>query len=65
MTTTAHMEILCITKQGSRSVWTRIGTAFPTKDGAGFRLKIDFLPADPAADILVLPAKPKSGEEEQ
>jgi hypothetical protein len=65
MTTQAnHLEILSVTAQGQRSVWTRIGTAFPTKDGKGYRLKIDLVPTDSAADILMLPAKEKpSGEE--
>ena len=40
MTTQAnHLEILSVTAQGQRTVWTRIGTAFPTKDGKGYRLK--------------------------
>lgn len=59
-----HLEILSVTPQGQRNVWTRIGTAFPTKDGKGYRLKIDLVPANPAAEILLLPAKEKpSGEE--
>lgn len=61
-----HLEILAVTKQGQRSVWARIGTAFPTKDGSGYRLKIDLVPLDASADILMLPAKEKpTGEDGQ
>lgn len=61
---TQYLEILAVTKQGQRSQWTRIGTAFPTKDGTGYRLKMDLVPLDPAADILLLPGKDKAGDAE-
>lgn len=63
MTTSGHLEILSVVKQGKRSVWTRIGTAFPTTDGKGFRLKLDYVPLDPsAASVVMYP--PKATEEE-
>jgi hypothetical protein len=62
----AHLKILAVTKQGQRSVWARIGTAFPTKDGGAYRLKFDLMPLDASADIQMLPAKEKAtGEEGQ
>ncbi|MFQ6540030.1 MULTISPECIES: hypothetical protein [Aphanothece] len=60
---TQNYEILAGQKGGERTYWTRIGTAFPTRDGKGFRLKLNFIPAAAETDILVLPPKPQPGAE--
>lgn len=60
-----HLEILCAEQNGKRTYWTRIGTAFPTKDGKGYRLKLSYMPAFPEAEIVLLPPKPKAEAEEQ
>lgn len=60
-----HFEILATTKRKGRTNWTRIGTAFPTQNGEGFRLKLDFMPVDPAAELVILPPKRDTADAEE
>lgn len=46
-----------------RSRSTRIGVAFPTK-GDNFRLKFDFIPTDPATELVILKPKARGAEED-
>jgi hypothetical protein len=62
---TQHLEILCAETNGKRTYWTRIDTAFATKDGKGYRLKLSYLPVHPGAEIVLLPPKPRGEGEEQ
>lgn len=55
--TTKYLEILAAETDGKRTFWSRIGTAFPTKDGRGYRLKINLIPQGPNPEILMLPPK--------
>ncbi|MBX3110140.1 MAG: hypothetical protein KF743_13240 [Fimbriimonadaceae bacterium] len=57
-----HLEVLSAIKRRGGTFWTRIGTAFPTKDGSGYRLKLEYFPAPPDAEIVILPPKPKERE---
>ena len=66
--TTKYLEILTDETDGKRTFWSRIGTAFPTKDGRGYRLKINLIPLGSNPEILMLPpkseaAKPESEEQ--
>lgn len=54
---TQHLEILAAETNGKRTFWTRIGTAFPTKDGKGYRLMLKYLPTSGDTQVLLLPAK--------
>ncbi|MGV3616685.1 MAG: hypothetical protein ACO1SV_15260 [Fimbriimonas sp.] len=58
---TTHLEILGATERNGKTFWTRIGTAFPTKDGQGYRLKLDFMPMDAETGLLLLP--PRAAQE--
>lgn len=60
---TTHLEILGVSKVGKRSVWSRIGTAFPTKDGNGYRLLMDYIPLSQTTEIVLLPPKDKAAGE--
>ena len=65
MTTKPHyLEILGVIQQGKKSHWNRIGTAFPTKDGKGYRLVLDYIPMDPETDIMLFPPKEKQAGDE-
>lgn len=57
--TTQHerLDVLAVTKRGEKSNWTRIGSAFPTKSGEGWKLKLGFFPILPETEILLLPPK--------
>jgi hypothetical protein len=54
---TQHLEILSAEQNVTRTFWTRIGTAFLTKEGKGYRLKLSYLPTSPDANVLLLPAR--------
>jgi hypothetical protein len=58
-----HLEILAAEKNGERTYWTRIGTAFSTKDGKGYRLNLRYLPLLADSDILLLPPKAKENKQ--
>ena len=50
-------------KQGeqTRTRWTKIGVAFPSKDGTFFNLKFDFLPTDPNTTIQLRDPRRRKG----
>ena len=54
---TSH-RVYAVTKNGERNFWQPIGAAWAHGDGEGFNLKLDFLPLDPEADIVI--RKPKA-----
>lgn len=56
---TNYLEILGVTKRGEKNTWSRIGTAFPTKEGKGYRLLLDFIPVKETTEIVLLPPKDK------
>jgi hypothetical protein len=55
-----HLDILSAVKRGENTYWTRIGTAFPTKEGKGYRLSLDYFPVSPGAEFILLPPKERS-----
>lgn len=59
-----YLEILGVIKDGRKSHWNRIGTAFPTKDGKGYRLIIDYVPLNPTTEIVLFPPKDKFAGDE-
>jgi len=59
----SHLEILAAAPRGESTSWTRIGTAFPTTKGQGWRLKIEFMPLGAETEILVLPPRQKADPE--
>lgn len=59
-----HLEIMAATERNGRSYWTRVGTAFPTKDGQGYRLKLDFVPTASETSLMLLPPRPAQEAEE-
>ena len=44
--------------EDKKSFWTRIGTAFPNKDGS-YNLRFDYLPTDPGTTIQFREVQPK------
>jgi len=61
---TKHLEVLCAIKRQGGTFWTRIGTAFPTKDESGYRLSLDYFPAALDSDIVMLPPKTEAEEKQ-
>ena len=58
-----RMELFGITSNGDKkkSYWTKIGVAFPNKDGS-YNLRFDFLPTDPNTTIQM--RAPKARKED-
>ena len=52
-----YLEILCAVTDETRTYWTRMGTAYVTKDGRGFRLKFTTFPTSADASIVLLPPR--------
>ncbi len=57
-----RLEVYVVTKYQSqgeeRSRWSRVGVAFPTKDGRGYSIKLDFAVA--VTELVMLPPKEKN-----
>ena len=60
-----YFEILGAVTRKERTYWTRIGVAFPTKDGTGFRLDLDYAPVSPDAEIVMLPPRAKEAADSE
>ena len=46
-------------REGGEPVWTRIGAAWPHKDGKGFNVQIEFVPLDGRITLRVPSEKAK------
>ena len=55
-------RVYAVTKDGKQKFWRVIGAAWPHKDGEGFYLKLDLLPVDKDAQIVI--RKPRAEEAE-
>lgn len=47
---------------GNRSIYTKIGAAFPHKEGAGFNVELDAFPCD--GRLVILPPRPHDSHDE-
>ena len=47
-----HVRDFADKEGGTGSSWTRVGVAFPHKDGKGFNLKLDLLPLNGAELVI-------------
>jgi hypothetical protein len=51
-------RVYAVTKNGERNFWQPIGAAWAHGDGEGFNLKLDYLPLNSGAEIVI--RKPKA-----
>ncbi len=49
--------------EGDKKYWTRIGVAWPTKSGDGYRLQLDYIPTSAETEIYALPWEEKSEQD--
>ena len=42
--TPSHIAYHVRDREGKKGIWTRVGTAWPHRDGNGFNLQIDVIP---------------------
>lgn len=54
-------ELFHITGEGRRTRWTRIGAAWPHKDGEGFSLDIELMPVKPGRFALRIRQQDEEG----
>lgn len=48
-------------EEGKKPFWTRVGVAFPTKDGTGLSIVLNALPTN--GRLVVLPSKDEESQE--
>jgi hypothetical protein len=53
-----------VAERGEKAFWTRIGAAFDHKDGEGFTLQLDLIPASSGRIVLRAPGQPENGGDE-
>jgi hypothetical protein len=46
-------RVYAVTKEGKQKFWRAIGAVWPHEDGEGFSVKLDLLPRDPEAQIVI------------
>ena len=51
--TPSHIAYHVRDREGKKSVWTRIGSAWPHADGKGFNLQVELVPLDGRISIRV------------
>ena len=56
-------RVYAVTKVGKQTYWRAIGAVWPHGDGKGFGVKLDFLPLNPDAEIVIREPLPETGEE--
>ena len=54
MTSKPTFAIMHAQERGDRKFWSKIGAAWPTKSGDGYRLQLDYIPTT-GGDIYLLP----------
>jgi hypothetical protein len=52
-----------VTKNRGKSYWREIGAAWAHEDGKGFGLKLDYLPLDPNAELVIREPLPPQAEQ--
>lgn len=59
-----RLDALCVRESEGKSYFTRIGVAFPAKQGAGFTILLDAMPASAEGQFKILlrePLPPREG----
>ena len=54
-----------VTKNRGKSYWREIGAAWAHEDGKGFALKLDYLPLDPHAELVIREPLPPQAQPPQ
>jgi hypothetical protein len=55
--TPSHLAYHVRDREGRKSIWTRIGSAWPHADGQGFNIQIEAVPLDGRVSLRVLSDK--------
>lgn len=62
-----RLDALCVRENNGKSYFTKIGAAFPNKDGKGWSVLLDAVPAsvDGQYKIMLREPLPKDGDRQQ
>lgn len=58
-----RLDALTVRESNGKSYWTRIGAAFPAKEGPGYTIMLDAMPASQDGQYKILLRPPKKREE--
>lgn len=56
-------RVYAVTKEGKQSYWRAIGACWSHGDGQGFNMKLDYLPLNPDAEMVIRKPKAETAEE--
>jgi hypothetical protein len=54
-----RLDALTVRESDGKSYWTRIGVAFPNRDGAGYRVLLDAVPASTDGQYIIHLREPR------
>jgi hypothetical protein len=55
----ARLDALTVRETEGKSYWTRIGVAFPNREGPGFMVKLDAMPASKDGQYIIHLREPR------
>ncbi len=60
-----RLDAMTVRKVGEKNYWTKIGVAFPAKQGPGWNVMLDAIPAPVEGQfkIMLMAPKPKDGND--
>jgi len=58
-----RLDAMCAREKDGKTYWSRLGVAFPAKQGPGYTLYLDSIPAsvDGQYKIMLMKPKPRDG----
>lgn len=59
-----RLDALTVRETDGKSYWTRIGVAFPNREGAGYMVKLDAMPASKDGQYIIHLREPREKQEQ-
>ena len=56
-----RLDALTVREKDGKSYWLKIGVAFPSKDGSGFSVLLDAMPAPTEGQFKIMLRPPQDG----
>lgn len=60
-----RLDALTVRESNGKSYWTKIGAAFPNKNGAGYIVRLDAMPASVDGQFSIHLREPKPRDDRQ
>ena len=61
---TERLDALTVRESNGKSYWTRIGVAFPSKNGPGFMIRLDAMPASTEGQYVIHLREPRQDSQQ-